>query len=80
MFRTVEIDRKQEVERGGMIRRIRSLGSGFEPGSPATTTIASTHGAGALPAELCSTPTKYLSISIKTAVVSANFLSWHVFY
>ena len=56
MFRTVEIDRKQEAERGGMTRRIRSLGTGFEPGSPATRTIASTYGAGALPAELCSTP------------------------
>ena len=56
MYRTVEIDRKQEVERGGMTRRIRPLGSGFEPGSPATRAIASAHGAGALPAELCSTP------------------------
>ena len=37
MYRTVEIDRKQEVERGGMTSR-------------------STHGAGALLAELCSTP------------------------
>ena len=53
MERTVEIDRKQEAERGGMTRRIRPLGLGFEPGSPATRTIASTHGA--LPAELCST-------------------------
>ena len=56
MYRTVEIDRKQ-AERGGMTRRIRPLGSGFEPGSPATRTIASTHGAGALPTELSSTLT-----------------------
>ena len=56
MFRTVKIDRKQEAERRGMTCRIRSLGTGFEPGSPATRTIASTYGAGALPAELCSTP------------------------
>ena len=32
MYRTVEIDRKQEAERGGMTRRIRPLDSGFEPG------------------------------------------------
>ena len=55
MYRAVEIDRKQ-AERGGMTCRIRPLGSGFEPGSPATRTVASTHGAGALPAEPCSTP------------------------
>ena len=55
MDRTVEIDRKQEAERGGMTHRIRPLGSGFEPGSPATRTIALTHGVGAIPAELCST-------------------------
>ena len=55
MYRTVEIDRKQ-AERGGMTPRIRPLGSGFELGSPATRTVASTHGAGALPAELYSTP------------------------
>ena len=56
LYRTVEIDRKQEAERGGMTRRIRLLGLGFELGSPAKRTIASTHEVGALPAELCSTP------------------------
>ena len=58
MYRTVEIDRKQEAERGGMTRRIRPLVSGFEPGSPATRTIASTHGAGALPSS-CNESVKF---------------------
>ena len=40
----------------GMTCRIRPLSVGFKPGSPAARTVASTHGAGALPAELCSTP------------------------
>ena len=58
MYRIVEIDRKQEAERGGMTHRIRLLGSGFELGSPATRTIVSTHGVGALPAELMLNPKK----------------------
>ena len=41
---------------GGMTCRIGRLGTGFEPGSPAVKTVASTHGAGALPTELNTTP------------------------
>ena len=50
--RLVEIDRKQEAERGVMTRRRGPLGAGFEPGSPAARTTASTHVAGAPPTEL----------------------------
>ena len=46
---------RQENWRGGMTCRIGVLGAGFEPGSPAAMTVASTHGAGALPTELCLT-------------------------
>ena len=52
MYRSVERDRKLEAERGAMTHRIGPLGAGFEPGSPAVRTVASTHGAGALPTEL----------------------------
>ena len=38
-----------------MTCRIGPLGVGFEPGSPAARTVASTHGAGAVPTELYST-------------------------
>ena len=37
---------------GAMTRRIGLLGARFEPGSSAVRTVASTHGAGALPTEL----------------------------
>ena len=50
--RLVETDRKQE----GMTCRIELRSAGFEPGSPAAKTVASTHGMGALPTELCSIP------------------------
>ena len=40
---------------GGMTRRIGPLGVEFEPGLPAARTVASTHGAGALPTELNTT-------------------------
>ena len=52
MYRLVERDRKWEAERGAMICRIGLLGAGFESGSPAVRTVASTHGAGALSTEL----------------------------
>ena len=53
----VSRDRQETGSReGGMTCRIRPLGAGFEPASPPARTVASTHGAGALPAELCSTP------------------------
>ena len=35
-----------------MTHRIGLLGAGFKLGSPAVRTVASTHGAGALPTEL----------------------------
>ena len=41
---------------GGMTCRIGPLGVGFERGSAVARTAASTHGAGAQPTELCSTP------------------------
>ena len=48
----VERDRKTGDREGRMTCRIGVLGVGFEPGSPAARTVASTHGAGALPTEL----------------------------
>ena len=52
MYRLVERDRKLEAEREGMTCRLRPLGAGFEPGSLAARTVASTHEAGAPPIEL----------------------------
>ena len=62
MDRLVEIDRKQE---GGMTCRIRPLGAGFEPGSPAARTIASTREAGALPKKKgCISTADHISCSL----------------
>ena len=41
---------------GGMTCRIGPSDAGLEPGPPAARTIASTHGAGALPTELNTAP------------------------
>ena len=52
MYRLVERDRKTGDREGGMTCRIGVLGAGFEPGSSAARTVASSHGASALPTEL----------------------------
>ena len=44
--------RKTGDREGGMTSRIGPLGARFKPGSSAVRTVASTHGAGALPTEL----------------------------
>lgn len=49
-----ESDRKWEA--GGVKRRIGPLDACFESGPPAVRTIASTHGAGALPTEINTAP------------------------
>ena len=55
----VQVSRERQEtggREGGMTCRIGPLSVGFEPGSPAARTVASTDGAGALPTEQCSTP------------------------
>lgn len=77
MDRTIERERhrKWEAERGGLTRRIGPLGAGFEPGLPAVSTIASTHGACALPTELNTAPKPFLSRSCTEFRIAKNMRS-----
>jgi len=63
--RAVERDRKRGGrERERTTRRKGTPGAGFELGLPAARAIASTHGAGALPTELNTTPLCTIFVSL----------------
>ena len=75
----VQVSRERQETGGreeGMTRRKGPFDAEYEPGSPAARTVASTHGVGALPSELCSTPLEvFLLISIIYVLILSHRLS-----